>query len=156
MVGTLRCERGCRSPPLAHATWTCRSRCQPQAPQLRRQPFLLFGRRSWGACGGARGRPAVSGCAAVRGSGRGARVLGGERVAAPKSDTFECSPIAERGSRRVLRVCFFFRARWLYPPHTTHYTQCTSTAHPAPCPQCQYSSFLVLNLVVLRPLRAFA
>ena len=39
----------------------------------------------------------------------------------------------------------------------TRYTQCTSTAHPAPCPQRQYSSFLVLNLVtVLRPLRAFA
>ena len=47
--------------------------------------------------------------------------------------------------------------RLCHPPHTTHYTQCTSTAHPAPCPQCQYSSFLVLNLVtVLRPLRAFA
>ena len=43
----------------------------------------------------------------------------------------------------------------LHTLHTTH--TCTSTAHPAPCPQCQYSSFLVLNLVtVLRPLRACA
>ena len=53
------------------------------------------------------------------------------------------------GSSEFGRLC--------HPPHTTHYTQCTSTAHPAPCPQCQYSSFLVLNLVtVLRPLRACA
>ena len=39
----------------------------------------------------------------------------------------------------------------LHTLHTTH--TCTSTAHPAPCPQCQYSSFLVLNRVTrLRPL----